>query len=42
MRWTIAIVAAAFAAASYANDVGQIKTVRGAVHVEREGQRLAA
>lgn len=42
MRWTIAIAAAAFAAASYANDIGQIKTVRGTVHVERDGQRLAA
>jgi hypothetical protein len=42
MRWTLAIAAAAFAAASYANDIGQIKTVRGDVHVERDGQRLAA
>jgi len=42
MRWTLAIAAAAFAATAYANDVGQIKTVRGAVHVERDGQRLAA
>lgn len=42
MRWTMAIAAAAFAAASYANDVGQIKSVRGAVHVERGGERLAA
>jgi hypothetical protein len=42
MRWTIAIAAAAFAVASHANDVGQIKSVRGTVHVERDGQRLAA
>jgi hypothetical protein len=42
MRWMIAVIAAAFAAAAYANDVGQIKTARGAVHVERDGQRLAA
>jgi hypothetical protein len=42
MRWIIAMAAAVFAAASYANDVGQIKSVRGAVHVEREGQRLEA
>lgn len=42
MRWTLAIAAAAFSAAAYANDVGQIKTVRGAAHVERDGQRLAA
>lgn len=42
MRWTLAIAAAAFAAASYANDVGQIKTVSGTVHVEREGKQLAA
>ena len=42
MRWILAIAAAAFAAAAYAEDVGQIKSVRGTVHVEREGQRLAA
>jgi len=42
MRWILAIAAAAFAAAVYAEDVGQIKSVRGTVHVEREGQRLAA
>lgn len=42
MRWTLAIAAAAFAAASYANDVGEIKTVSGTVHVEREGKQLAA
>ena len=42
MRWTIAVAAALFALAAYANDIGQIKTVRGAVHVERDGQRLAA
>jgi hypothetical protein len=42
MRWTIAVAAAVFAVAAYANDIGQIKTVRGAVHVERDGQRLAA
>lgn len=42
MRWTLAIAAAVFSVAAYANDVGQIKTVRGAVHVERDGQRLAA
>ncbi len=42
MRWILAIAAAAFAVASYAEDVGQIKSVRGTVHVEREGQQLAA
>jgi len=42
MRWILAIAAAAFAAAAYAEDIGQIKSVRGTVHVEREGQRLAA
>lgn len=43
MRWTVAVAAAAFAAASYANDnIGHIKTVNGSVHVEREGQQLAA
>jgi hypothetical protein len=43
MRWILGIAVAAFAAAAYAaDDVGQIKTVRGTVHVERDGQRLAA
>jgi hypothetical protein len=31
MRWTIAVAAAAFAIAAYADDIGQIKTVRGSV-----------
>lgn len=42
MRWTLAIFLAAFAAASYAQDIGQIKTVRGSVHLERNGQTLVA
>ena len=46
MRWTVAVTAAVFAAtsafASDPGDVGQIKTVRGTVHVERGAQRLAA
>ena len=46
MRWLVTLAAAVFAAASaaasYASDVGQIKNVRGTVHVERDGQRLAA
>jgi hypothetical protein len=36
------VVAALFAVTAYANDIGQIKTVSGTVHVERDGQRLAA
>jgi hypothetical protein len=36
------LAAAVFAAASYAGDVGQIKNLRGSVHVERDGQRLVA
>ncbi|HET8748200.1 MAG TPA: FecR domain-containing protein [Ramlibacter sp.] len=42
MRWTLAVFLAAFAAASYAQDIGQIKTVRGSVHLERNGQTLVA
>ena len=42
MRWLVTLAALAFAAASYANDVGQIKNLRGTVHVERDGQKLAA
>ena len=36
------ITCSTFAAASYANDVGQIKNLQGTVHVERDGQKLAA
>ena len=42
MRWLVILAAATFAAASYANDVGQIKNLQGTVHVERDGQKLAA
>ena len=42
MRWLVMWGAMIFAAASYASDVGQIKNLRGTVHVERDGQRLAA
>ncbi|MGH8705475.1 MAG: FecR family protein [Burkholderiales bacterium] len=35
-------MALVFAAAAWANDVGQIKVAKGAVHVERDGQRLPA
>jgi hypothetical protein len=42
MRWLVILAAAAFAAPSHASDVGQIKNLSGAVHVERDGQRLPA
>ena len=42
MRWILGIAVAAFAAVSYADDVGQIKTVRGTVHIERDGQQITA
>lgn len=42
MRWLVTLAAAVFAAASYAGDVGQIKNLRGSVHVERDGQRMVA
>jgi len=42
MRWLVTLAALAFAATCYANDVGQIKNLRGTVHVERDGQKLAA
>jgi len=42
MRWLVILLATTFAAASYANDVGQIKNLSGTVHVERDGQKLAA
>jgi len=41
MRSMIALVALALAAgAAYANDVGEVKTVKGAAHVEREGKKV--
>lgn len=42
MRWLVILAVATFAATSYADDVGQIKNLRGTVHVERDGQKLAA
>lgn len=42
MRWTLAVAAVMFAVASYADDIGHIKTVRGTVHLERGGQQLQA
>jgi hypothetical protein len=42
MRWLVGVGAAVFAAACFANDVGEIKNVRGSVHLERDGKRIAA
>jgi len=42
MRWILAVAAAVLGFAAYAQDVGQIKTTKGAVHVERDGKRIAA
>jgi hypothetical protein len=42
MRWMIALGAMVFAASVWAQDVGEIKTVKGAAHVEREGKKLPA
>ena len=42
MRWMLAVAATAFGVAAYAQDVGQIKTAKGVVHVERGAQRIAA
>jgi hypothetical protein len=42
MRWLVILAAVTFAAASHAQDVGQIKNLSGAVHVERDGQKLPA
>ena len=42
MRWLVGLAAAVFAAACWANDVGEIKNVKGSVHVERDGKRVAA
>jgi len=42
MRWTTAVILCAFAAAAWANDIGQVKIAKGTAHVERDGQRLPA
>jgi hypothetical protein len=42
MRWLVGLGAAVLAAACWANDVGEIKNVKGSVHVERDGKRVAA
>ena len=42
MRWLAGLGAAVFAAACWANDVGEIKNVRGSVQIERDGKRIAA
>jgi hypothetical protein len=42
MRWIIAVAALMFAASAFANDVGEIKTVKGTAHVERGGKKLPA
>ena len=41
MRWMIALGAWALAAGVFAQDVGEIKTVKGVAHVERGGKKLA-
>ena len=42
MRWLVALAAAVFAVTSFANDVGQIKNVKGSVQLERDGKRVPA
>jgi hypothetical protein len=44
MRWIIALAAGAlvFPTAVLASDIGQIKTVKGAAHIERSGKKLPA
>lgn len=44
MRWIIALTAAAlaFPAAALAAEIGQVKTVKGAAHIERAGKKLPA
>lgn len=42
MRWMIALAAFALATGAFAQDVGEIKTIKGAAHVERDGKKLPA
>jgi hypothetical protein len=41
MRWILAVGLTAFAAATAASDVGEIKVLKGAAHIERGAQRIA-
>ena len=42
MRWIFAATLSVFAAATLANDVGQVKVTKGVVHVERDGAQIPA
>ena len=42
MRWLLGIGILAFSTAVAANDIGEIKTTKGAAHLERDGARIAA
>ena len=42
MRWMIAVAAMVLATGVMAQDVGEIKTVKGTAHVERSGKKLPA
>ena len=42
MRWMIAVAAMVLATGVMAQDVGEIKTVKGSAHVERDGKKLPA
>jgi len=42
MRCTMTAILCAFAATVWADEVGQVKLAKGAVHVQRDGQRLPA
>ena len=42
MRWMIALGAMVLATGVWAQDVGEIKTVKGTAHVERAGKKLPA
>ena len=42
MRWMIALGAMVLATGVWAQDVGEIKTVKGSAHVERAGKKLPA
>jgi hypothetical protein len=41
MRWTVAVILSALAAAAAAADIGEVKVVKGTAHIERGTERLA-
>jgi len=42
MRWLLVVASFALSTIAYAGDVGQVKTLKGTAHIERDGQKIPA